>query len=91
MLNYPIITEAYPLAIVIAFTEYYHPQLRWQCIDQPVDAILQFDQFESQVRQVMAYGATQLGFKVQDEKQAHYTVHVSSKKLMGSGRIKAGR
>ena len=91
MLNYPIITESYPLATVIAFTEYYHPQLRWQRIDQPVDAILQFDQFEFQIRQAMAYGATQLCFTVQDEKRAHYTVHVPSKKLMGGGRIKAGR
>lgn len=90
MLNYPVITQSYPQAIIIAFAEYYQPLLRWQQIDHPVDAILQFGQFESQIRQVIGCGATQLGFIIQDANRAQYTIHVSTKKLTGNGRIKAG-
>ena len=88
MLNYQIITVAYPEGTVIALTEYY---LRhWYRIEQPFDAILQFDAFDRQLRELLAAGATQFGFTVLESGKTQFTVHIAATRLTAKKRIRAG-
>lgn len=91
MLNYQVITQAYPQATIIALTEFYQPQLRWQQIEQPVDAILQMGAFEAMIYNLISLGATQLGFTLEDAGKNQYTVHVPTVKLTGKSRLRSSR